>query len=161
MKKAITIAEFKYPFNKFTLVWLFDQSSGHCAYKEDALNVNKMNVKPGGAQPVMRDTTWQGKIQKMVLPDGQPKGMKMILEERGIDTAKMKAADMRLVLSGHRDFKYEKTSLEHLMDEKGHKCYYIPKFHCELNSIEGVWGEAKRYTRANCDYSWKELYLLV
>ena len=36
----------------------------------------------------------------MVLPDGQPKGMKMVLEERGIDTAKMKAADMRLILSG-------------------------------------------------------------
>jgi len=27
-------------------LWLFDQSSGHCAYRDDALNVNKMNVKP-------------------------------------------------------------------------------------------------------------------
>ena len=55
-KKAIQIAKFKYPADKFTLVWLFDQSSGHCAYRDDALNVNKMNVKPGGAQPKMRDT---------------------------------------------------------------------------------------------------------
>lgn len=62
VKKAITIAEIKYPSDKFTLVWLFDQSSGHCAYREEALNVNKMNIKPGGAQPVMRDTTWQGNI---------------------------------------------------------------------------------------------------
>ena len=33
--------------------------------------------------------------------------MKMVLEERGIDTAKMKAVDMRLILSGHDDFKYD------------------------------------------------------
>ena len=156
VRKAITVAEFKYPLDKHTLVWLFDQSSGHCAYREDALNVNKMNVRPGGAQPIMRDTMWHGKIQKMTL-DGQPKGMKMILEERGIDTTKMKAADMRLVLNSHHDFKYEKTSLEHLMSEKGHRCYYLPKFHCELNPIERVWGEAKRYTRAHCDYSFPGL----
>lgn len=66
------------------LVWLFDQSSGHCAYKADALNVNKINVKPNGAQPVMRDTTWQDKVQKMVLPDGKPKGMKMIWKRGGL-----------------------------------------------------------------------------
>ena len=70
MKKAMEIAEFKYPADKNTLVWLFDQSSGHCAYQDEALNVTKMNVKPGEAQPKMRDSTWRGKTQKMVLPDG-------------------------------------------------------------------------------------------
>jgi len=30
----------------------------------------------------------------MVLPDGRPKRMKLVLEKRGIDTSKMKAADM-------------------------------------------------------------------
>ena len=33
----------------------------------------------------------------MALDDGTPKGMKMILEERGINTATMKADDMRIV----------------------------------------------------------------
>ena len=126
-------------------------------YKEDTLNVNKMNVKPGGVQPVMRDTISQGKVQKMVLPNGQPKGMKMILEERGVDTDRMKAADMKLVLSGHHDFKYEKTALEYLMTEKGHKSYYISKFHCELNPIKRICEEAKCYTQANCDYSFPGL----
>ena len=32
--------------------WFFDQSSGHMAFAEDALNAKKMNAKPGGAQPI-------------------------------------------------------------------------------------------------------------
>ena len=44
------IAKFKYPAKNFTLVWLFDQSSGYCAYRVDALNINKLNIKPGGAK---------------------------------------------------------------------------------------------------------------
>ena len=30
---------------------------------------------------------------------------------------------------------------------------FIPKFHCELNPIERVWSQSKRYTRAYCDYT--------
>lgn len=29
----------------------------------------------------------------------------------------------------------------------------LPKFHCKLNGIERVWGQAKRATRSSCDYS--------
>ena len=54
---AMAIAEFKYLKDLNTLVWLFDQSSCH---NDDALNVRCMNVKPGGAQPKMRDTVYNG-----------------------------------------------------------------------------------------------------
>ena len=43
------------------------------------------------------------------------------------------------------------------MAAKGHRCYYILKFHCELNPIERVWGAAKWYTRSHCDYSFPGL----
>jgi len=36
---AMAIAEFKYPKDSNTLVWLFDQSSCHCAYNNDAPNM--------------------------------------------------------------------------------------------------------------------------
>ena len=68
--------------------------------------------------------------------------MKIVLQERGIDTSRMKAADMRLVSRNHADFKHEKTALEHLVQEKRQRAIYLPKFHCELNPIERVWGEA-------------------
>ena len=63
----------------------------------------------------------------------------------------------RLVLRSHADFKNEKTALESLVQEKGQRAIYLPKFHCELNHIERVWGEAKRFTRSHCDYSFAGL----
>ena len=157
MELEIKIADIKYPSENHSKVWIFDQSSGHCAFREDSLNINKMNVGAGGAQPRMRDTVWDGKVQSMVLSDGRPKGMKIVLQERGIDITNMKAADMRLVLGSHADFKNEKTALEYFMHEKGQRTIFLPKFHCELNPIERVWGEAKRFTRSHCNYSFAGL----
>ena len=48
VKDAISIAEFKYPTTNNTIVLLFDQSSGHCAYASDALIAHKMNISDGG-----------------------------------------------------------------------------------------------------------------
>ena len=56
VEHAVTIAEIKYPRSSHNLLFLFDQSSGHTAFADDALNVNRMNVNPGGTQPKMRDT---------------------------------------------------------------------------------------------------------
>ena len=127
-----------------TLVWLFDQSSCHRAYAPDALNSNNMNVKPGGSQAVMRDTVWAGKIRRLVFDDGVSKGMKQVLEERGINTGTLKADDMQVILANHDDFRAEKTIIEHFLSSRGHRIHFIPKFHCELNPIECVWGQAKR-----------------
>lgn len=57
---------------------------------------------------------------------------------------------MVFILGNHNDFKSEKTAVKHLL--KGHTCtcrihyFFIPKFQCELNPIEKVWGAAKLYT---------------
>ena len=59
-----TIAEIKYPLSSHSIAFLFDQSSGHTAYADDALSVNRINVNPGGSQPPMHDTIWDGKVQK-------------------------------------------------------------------------------------------------
>ena len=56
---------------------------------DDALGVSKMNVNPGGKQQVMRDGWWGGKPQKMNYSPGIPKGMRVILEERGVNTRGM------------------------------------------------------------------------
>ena len=100
MNRAIEIAEIKYPKgNGWRQVWVFDHSSCHAAMADDALDVAKMNVKPGGKQPIMHDTIWNGKRWKLytTVRDGTkiPKGMKMVLEERGVSTEGKKADWMR------------------------------------------------------------------
>ena len=155
IREAEKIAVAKYPKAEgWRLVWLFDHSSCHAAMPGDALDVTKMNVNPGGKQRVMRDGFWAGKPQKMNYALGIPKGLRVILEERGIDTRKMNAEEMRRVLGSHPDFKHEKSTIERfLTEEKGHIVYMLPKFHCELNPIERVWAQAKRYTKAYCKYN--------
>ena len=65
----------------------------------------------------------------MVLVNETPKGMKLVLKEWGVDTSKIKKADMALVLGNHHDFKHEKTGVEHFVTRRGHYCMFIPKFH--------------------------------
>ena len=64
---------------------LFDNAPSHKKLADDALNVDRMIVHPGGMQPAMRSTIWDGKVQVMVYPDGTPKEMEAVLEESGID----------------------------------------------------------------------------
>ena len=47
------------------------------------------------------------------------------------------------VLSLQDDFVNEKPSLQHYLEGCGHVCLFLPKFHCELNPIEMLWGYAK------------------
>ena len=93
---------------------------------------------------------------------GIPKGMRAILEERGVNTRGMNADKMQEVLSSHPDFKNEKSSIERFLEEeKSHIVYMLPKFHCELNPIERVWSQSKRYTKACCKYSIVSLRKLI
>lgn len=82
----------------------------------------------------------------MLLDDSTPKGMKIVLEERGINASRMVADNMRTLLSRHEDFRTEKTIVEHYLIEKGHVVMFIPKFHYELNPIERVWCQSKVYS---------------
>ena len=119
-----------------TGIFLFDNAPSHRKYPADGLNVASMNVYPGGKQAIMRDTVWKDNIQKMVLPDGTPKGMKLVLQERGIDVKGMTADKMRHTLASFPDFSCQMTILEEVVRSKGHICLFFPKYHCELNPIE-------------------------
>jgi hypothetical protein len=73
-------------------VFAFDNSSSHAKLADDTLNAANMNLNPDGKQPIMRNTSFNEQIQSMVFPDnyldeklrGKPKGMKIILQERGL-----------------------------------------------------------------------------
>jgi len=116
-----------------------------------------MNKTDGGKQQKQKDTIipetnplveQRGKVQKMTLPNGHPKGLQMVLEERGFRVSGMKAkcspvcrfkntnCCMARLLSKQDDFIGQVSMLESVIKEAGHECFFLPKFHCKLNPIE-------------------------
>lgn len=92
VRKAVDIFEDAHPGRKG--VWLFDNATSHKAMAPDALIASKVGMRPGGAQPKMRDG-WFFKNgapirQPMCFSSthpqhaNQPKGAKAILLERGV-----------------------------------------------------------------------------
>ena len=49
------------------------------------------------------------------------------------------------------------TILQQEIEQCGHMCLYLPKFHCELNPIERCWCHAKKQTKAFCNGSIERL----
>ena len=49
-----------------------------------------------------------------------------------------------------RIFEQKKKIVEHYLTDLGYLVVFIPKFHCEFNPIERVWGQAKVYS---CKYT--------
>ena len=211
-------------------IFTFDRSSAHEGFADNALNINNMNINPGGRQRKLRDTViplsnpdpvhgkedTRGQVQHMTFPDdhpdlklrGQAKGVKVALQERksvwdkytticqerctkvvgkcascmksqtrkdaeqhvafaeatgdsGTATAEdMAVADteiqstpddewccMHRVLALQDDFRSEKPLLQSIIEDAGHICLFLPRFHCELNPIEMLWGYGKYRTQ--------------
>jgi len=150
--KAIPI--FKTIFPNCIVLFAFDNSSNHAAYRSNALVASRMNLKPGGKQPKMRDMIFgpDNHHQSMVNENNELKEMKQVLIERGLwkdglnadcQLCKNKIEDMnridccaRRIISLQLDFLSQKSELEEVILEAGHKCIFYPKFYCELNFIE-------------------------
>jgi hypothetical protein len=173
INKAIPLFEATHP--GCIALFAFDNATSHSAFAKDALVASKMNWDDGGKQPKMRDTVFNGAVQKMVHLNGEQKGMKTILIERGLyrdglkkvcrDCIKKKLREQNTridccglkILELQPDFESQKGIIQEIIEERGHMVIFYPKFHCELNFIEMYWGAAKRYTRENCDYTWDGL----
>jgi hypothetical protein len=141
-------------------LFAFDNSSNHGCYAPDALLTRNLNIKDGGAKcnALMRPTTFGDPPQQQLMQiNGIQKGLKRILEERGIYDANMLKADMIALLDSQPDFAGQKSWLEEICINAGHLSIFFPKFHCEFNWIERYWGEAKKYVRSHCDYTFQGL----
>jgi len=81
----------KYAFPGCEGLFAFDNASNHSAFAPDALVASKMNLGPGGKQPLMREG-WdynRNLPQSMVFGEndyrcGKAKGIQQVLKERGL-----------------------------------------------------------------------------
>lgn len=133
-KKAIPVFEEVYPGCQ--ALFIFDQSSAHAALPPDVLKAFEMNKSNRGAQCYQKDA---------IIPNSNP-----FPEYRGFDVKKLHAKCspvcpfendnfcMARLLSKQEDFTNQISMLETVIQEAGHECIFLPKFHCELNPIEMV-----------------------
>ena len=122
----------------------------------------KIKIKMGNAQ--FRD----GTPQSLYFEDPHPrtgtfKGMAVILEERGYTNASNLRSECkdfkctpdatqcccRRLLFNEPDFVNIPSLLEEHCAKRGFKVLFLPKFHCELNPLEMVWGRSKYHYRLN------------
>ena len=122
--------------------------------------------------------------QSMETAAGVQKGLRTILTERGKFTnnfghelkkmchpcGKFRGEELKeyqestpqccgtRVLSEEPDFARQKEYLAEEVEKwEGCTIIFFPKYHCELNFIEMVWGWTKSYHRRNCTYNFKDL----
>ncbi len=70
---------------------------------------------PGGRQPVMKDTVFDRKVQKLVNDSGIPMGMK--LDTLGMNGDECRKNE-REVLGSHEEFQSVKTLVEELVESR-------------------------------------------
>lgn len=144
-----------------------------------------MSKGRGGKQPHMRngyflDSDGNHIIQAITIAQdeeipkkmwGQPKGLQIVLQERGLWSESGLYLDgiarkqkhhgdqccARQVLAQQPDFKAQVGRVQEVVEGRGHLILFYPKFHCELNWIQYLWARVKVSTRAHCSYDIKSL----
>jgi transposase len=87
------------------------------------------------------------------------KDLKLI--DNSADSKSFSLAELREKLQTHPAFNGTNTHLEKLALKYGVKIIWVPKYHCELNPIEGFWCYLKRYVRENNDQNFNKLDDLI
>ena len=150
----------------------YDNAPSHHKRDPHALNIHSIAKGDGHGKYRIRDTTWKGEAQSLVIPveGGEPmnKGLQTIGFERGHwdkdgkITGKAKSltlAEMRDVLRRDPDFASCPTILESAFKDfpvvfsGGFSMSYLAKFWCTLAWIEQYWNDVKEATRQKCDYT--------
>ena len=152
------------PFDVSDLVLECEYPNQNVSFKADGFEFGVQRVCfQGDEKPASH-------AQPGVVYTGMPKGLRQLLWERGLlvdkmtkDGGKEKTLELSMVkvMGSQPDVQHQKSMLQIFIEEAGHHCVMLPKFHCEMNGIERVWGRAKWYTRAFCNYSMPALLKTV
>ena len=168
-ERLFQMIEFKKVYHnpiKHTFEVVVDHARTHTT---KLVNINEFRLKPNGACPV-DDLIWKDEhnIEKKLscyFQDGpligQSKGLKQIALDLGFDLTDIKLLDeIKELLKDHPAF-YDVSKLELLGEKYNVKVIFCPKYHCELNPIEGLWCFQKGYVRKRTNQKFENMKELI
>lgn len=168
-ERLFKMIKFKKKFNypvKHDIELIVDNARTHSALM---VNINDFRLRPGGYCP-LETLTWEDDNGEKQFLDlyfkegdltGQSKGLKQIALDLGFEMPeRSKLEDYKRILSNHKAFQ-KLTKLQELASRYKVKIIYCPKYHCELNPIEGVWCWLKQYIRRRTDQTYDSLVRLL
>lgn len=92
---------------------------------------------------------------------GKSKGLVQLAKDLHIPVTKtMTLSEIRALMSTHPAFQ-NVSRLEALARKYHVKVIFVPKFHCELNAIEGLWCDMKQYVRKMSDQTFSTMLHLI
>ncbi|CAF1339451.1 unnamed protein product [Adineta ricciae] len=92
---------------------------------------------------------------------GKSKGLVEICKDLGIQLPpKIKLEEIRELLPGHPAFQ-NATKLETFALKYKVNVIFCPKYHCELNAIEGFWYSQKAFVRSRTDQAFEKMIKLI
>lgn len=164
-ERLFKLLKYKNDYTGHQIQILVDNATSHSKRVHD---VQMFSKKAGTHCPYETIEWMEDEIQRTVQckdSDGFYVGLLRILKELNLvehDATEKdyKLAAIRDLLAGHVAFepmsKLEKTAMKY-----GVKIIFCPKYHCELNPIEGLWCEQKRMVRKLNDQDPKKLKQLI
>ena len=100
-------------------------------------------------------------IFQMAKHKGKSKGLLILAKELKVDVDdKIKLVELHQALSNHPAFR-NVSRLEKLAAKYQIKIIFNPKYHCELNPIEGLWCSMKCFVRQKSDQTFPAMLRLI
>ncbi|CAF5016143.1 unnamed protein product, partial [Rotaria sp. Silwood1] len=165
-ERLFQLLEFKEEYKDHVIECVVDNARTHSAKSHSLLDFGK---SIGTRCPVDRIEYTDAQGQKQILncyfqggPNhGMSKGLLYLAKELQIQVpSKIRLEDLRVLLSDHPAFKTV-SRLEQLAAKYGVTIKFCPKFHCELNCIEGLWCSQKMYVRRKTDQTYTTMLKLI
>ena len=183
-EKLFQILQFKTEYKGHHVDVLIDHERTHTAREYSVGDFGKnINTKCPVNQIEYYDENGVHQVVKCYFQSGEnrnkSKGLLQIAKELSISILpKCKLVQLREIIGQHPAFQtvcivwpiffniitdssFKKTKLENLAEKYGIRVIYCPKFHCELNPIEGLWCSMKTYVRKRTDQRYSTMLRLI
>jgi transposase len=171
-ERLFILLKYKKSFENAQIEVLVDNARTHSAKQYDLMNFNKFDsVKAAPYETI--EWTENGELKVIICSYDEINGLKkckglftlakelkLIPHDSATTDKQYSLLRLREILSLHQAFT-DISKLEILGKKFGVNVVYCPKYHCELNPIEGFWCYLKQYVRKHNTQDFRALHKLI